>query len=165
MSGIPSTLKSKACVYLRKNIIMRALGQLLTTILPQDNLWKGQLFNNWDRIMGPLATRVHLEKIEQDTVTLGVSDSVWLQELYLLSTVLINKINQGLDTPRIKKIKFRHTTPHNHQTAAPIKQVKNYNRPQRPLTPQEQRALHAITDKELSTVLYQFLMRCQTNTN
>jgi hypothetical protein len=144
---------------------MRAISQLLTTILPQDNLWKGQLFNNWNQIMGTLASRVQLEKIENDTVTLGVSDSVWLQELYLLSTVLINTINQSLDTPRIKKIKFRHATPRTDHAPTVLKKNITHNRQQRPLTAQEQHALHAITDKELSTVLYQFLMRCQTNTN
>ena len=74
-------------------VIMIALGKIIHTMLGCSRNWKFQLVTNWPTIVGSLAARMHIEKIEHDSIIIGVCDSAWLQELYLLSDVLLQKIN------------------------------------------------------------------------
>lgn len=122
--------------------------------------WKIQLLERWPEIMGPLANKVTIEKIYQDSITLGVYDSCWMQELYLLSTTLVETINRSLDQPRIKQVRFKlvrkkeqkeeqcstHRQPENQKIIKP--------------TPIEEKALERISDLELRFVLQSFLIRC-----
>lgn len=142
---------------------MIALNQLITHVLYGSNNWKLHLVTNWRYIVGPLSSRICIEKIERDTLVIGVCDSAWLQELYLLSTILLQKINQALPAPHIKKLIFKQIGNRalNRQTQNPKKNPKQL---QRPLTAQERKALQAINDQELSSALYNFLLRCQQTT-
>src|SRR5437899_3106385 len=72
-----------------------------------DKSWQIFLLNNWDSIIGKLSNRVKLEKIYNDTLVLGVYDSGWMQELFLLSNAIIIQINSKLDKPRIKNLRFK----------------------------------------------------------
>ena len=51
------------------------IKDLITSLFEQHHDWKFQLLKNWDSIMGNLATKVKLEKIQEDTLVLGVYDS------------------------------------------------------------------------------------------
>src|SRR5690349_13440966 len=84
-----------------KNILEDILGQ------GNNNSWQLHLIKNWSSIIGKLSTKVKLEKISNDTIVLGVYDSCWMQELYLLSDELLKKINSKLDEPKIKQIRFK----------------------------------------------------------
>lgn len=135
------------------------IKQLLNTILHTDSSWKVQLLRDWKDILGNLGTKVHLEKIHDDTLILGVSDSCWMQELYMLSHLIINKINQKLDQPRIKKLRFKTVGDQPRMQYVPsqrheyvVKEVK--------LNPTEKRALEKIKDPQLQDALKQFLVRC-----
>ncbi len=134
------------------------INNLLQNILRTDNNWKMQLLRDWPSIMGNLGTKVHLEKIHDDTLVLGVADSCWMQELYMLSNILINRINEKLDQPRIKKLRFKtvgaQPTPHKreHKTVKKFKDVR--------LNPSERRALEKIQDPQLCEALEKFLIRC-----
>lgn len=135
------------------------IKHLIRTVLHADNNWKIQLLDQWPLIMGNLGTKVHLEKIQDDTLILGVTDSCWMHELYMLSHLLIQKINQKLDQPRIKKLRFKAVgdKPKLAYTA-PTKQ--QYIKKEISLTPSEQRALAKIKDPQLQDALKQFLVRC-----
>lgn len=85
----------------------KEIKNVLSLILANHANWKIHLLNNWSTILGPLSSKVYLEKIQEDTLILGVQDSCWLQELYLLSGMLIKTINQTLDQPRIKHLRFK----------------------------------------------------------
>jgi hypothetical protein len=124
----------------------------------QDN-WKCKLLNNWTSIIGSLASQVCVEKIEDETLTLGVRDSCWLQELHLLSPLLLKEINNKLDQPRIKKLRFKAMTHIKHNRAAKTKNT-NTNLHSRALSHKEQAALNKIEDTQLQSVLQRFLMRC-----
>lgn len=108
--------------------------------------------------MGPLAAHVQLEKIDAETLHLGVFDSCWLQELYLLSPLLLKTINENLDQPRIKQLRFKKTGVVKKKAAveklAP-KKVQDVQLKQREID-----ALRALDDKELAQALKQFLIRC-----
>ena len=123
--------------------------------------WKTKLLTDWPTIMGNLADKVTVEKIYDDSLVLGVDDTSWLHELYMLSPVLIKTINAHLEKPYIKTVKLKHSTKIKKQSptlpAAPV-----YQTPQPvALTPQEKKALTVIKDNELQNVLQTFLYRCR----
>lgn len=83
-----------------------------------------------------------------------------MQELYALSSLLLEKINQALPQPHLKKIRFKHATPKITKELGEKKKNKKYS--PHLLTCREQAALDKITDLELRSALEQFLMRCQS---
>ena len=135
------------------------IKQLINAVFDQPDNWKIDLLRNWDSIIGNLNTKVYLEKITEDTLVLGVTDSCWLQELYLLSHVILQVINEKLDRPRIKQLRFKKVG------IRPVKK-QTYTKPKartyikRPLTPKEKSALQHIKDPQLQQALEDFLIRC-----
>ena len=135
------------------------IKQLIHSVFDQPDNWKIDLLRNWDGIIGNLNTKVYLEKITDDTLVLGVTDSCWLQELYLLSHVILQVINEKLDRPRIKQLRFKKIG------IRPVKK-QTYTKPKprthtkRPLTNKEQHALTSIKDPQLQQALEDFLIRC-----
>ena len=122
--------------------------------------WKIALLNKWPEIMGNLANHVSIEKIEKESIVLGVQNSSWLQELYLMGPTILETINQNLDRPRFKTIRFRQrgSAPHRKKNkpakTAPVKEQPIV------ITAREQQALDHITDPALKHVLHSFLIRC-----
>jgi hypothetical protein len=83
-----------------------------------------------------------------------------MQELYLLSSTLLETINRNLDQPRIKQVRFKLIGKKEQKkqtgTAPPYKdEPKTIT-----LTPTELKALERITDSDLRTALQSFLIRC-----
>ena len=138
---------------------MVGINQVLNGFFKQQDTWKHYLMANWKTIMGPISLHTRIEKIDQDTLIIGVSDSVWMQELYTLSQVILNKINHALDQPYLKKIRFKSASKKNFYKKSekiPLQRIW----PKHRLTHKEKRALKSIQDQELSYALEQFLMRC-----
>lgn len=135
------------------------LKSFLPTFVKPSNSWQLQLLNNWPTIVGNLATKVTLEKIEKDTLVIGVYDACWMQELYLLSPLLIDTINQNLDQPRIKHLRFKRAVVKKKNSHSTTKEGFSAL-PQRLLTARERAALEKIKDPQLRNALQQFLMRC-----
>lgn len=135
------------------------IKQFLKNYLSQNTHWKALLLQNWPSIIGDLGNRVTLEKIQDDLLVLGVTDSSWLQELYVLSPVILQTINGNLDQPRIKRLRFKqlgrkkknqHTPEY---TSKKIETDVTFKK-------KEQEALNAIEDDQLRTALKKFLIRC-----
>lgn len=121
--------------------------------------WKFQLMHQWETIMGSLASKVSIYKIYNDSIILGVSDSGWMQELYLLSNLIKQKINAALDKPRIETIRFQYVT--NQKVSKAI--FTDFQVPaaaERLLTTREKKALEKINDPELSQALARLLQKC-----
>jgi len=135
------------------------LKKLLPTIFNQHNDWKFKLLTNWPSIVGNIETHVRLEKIDHDTLVLSVQDSCWLQELYLLSPLLIKTINKTLDEPRIKYLRFK-------TAGVQYKKKRKENKQDTPvikkvvLNKKEEEALNMVEDEQLKKVLKSFLIRC-----
>jgi len=135
------------------------IKKLLNSLVCPRNNWKLKLLYNWQDIIGKLHEKVVIEKIYEDTIVLGVFDSCWLQELYMLSPLLLKTINEKLDQPRIKQVRFRQTG---------LKQKKKQNKVPRTqyaqkqihLTSTEQRVLEHINDPTLRRALQAFRIRC-----
>lgn len=125
----------------------------------QDN-WKIQLLQQWPSILGSLSNKVQLEKINEDSLVLGVTDSCWLQEMYMLSPLLLQTINKKLDGRHIKHLRFkkvgikkqtkRKTTPKKHTTPRKLH-----------LSSKQEGALQSVKDPALRTAITNFLSRCQ----
>lgn len=136
------------------------IKNIIQTFISIKNNWKIDLLKHWPDIIGKLKVRVTLEKIEEDSIILGVADACWLQELYMLSPLLCSLINKKLDNPRIKRIRFKKVA------VAPLKKKKltyiNTIVPERKkslLSAKEQKALTQINDLELQEALKNFHSR------
>lgn len=125
------------------------------------NSWQINLLTNWNSIIGGLKTKVKLEKIQDDTLILGVYDSSWMQELYLLSNVIIKTINSKLDQPRIKHIRFKRAEWKN-ENKEQIKEIKKAHSKKIELSSRELFALKKIRDPQLSEALKNFLIKCRS---
>ena len=139
------------------------IKDLLEKYLTKEDSWHIELLRNWNTIIGHLHTRVQLEKIEKDTLVLGVYDSCWMQELYLLSPLLLKTINKNLDQPRIKQLRFKKIGTLKQQA---IKKTITARREPKPviLSGKEKEALSKITDQQMRAALHNFLIRCRQET-
>jgi len=134
------------------------IKQLLTSCFPSSN-WRIQLLKNWPDIVGALQSKICIEKIEGSILTVGVNDSCWLHELYMMSPLLLTTINQTLDQPYIKQLRFKTAGTHPNTrkkkgegASCIIKQVR--------LNAAEHYALEQINNIELRQALEAFCIRC-----
>ncbi|MCA9770283.1 DUF721 domain-containing protein [Candidatus Dependentiae bacterium] len=139
--------------------MIHSIKSILHSFFDTHNTWKSQLLEEWPSIIGDLKGQVQLEKINDDNLILGVRDSSWMQELYFLSDVLLKTINNKLDQPRIKKIRFK-TMSHNQCTKKNIPKKKLEACKVVTLSQKEQLALEKIGDAQLRIALELFLVRC-----
>ncbi len=142
----------------------KKLKELLPSVLKQTNNWKIDLLANWPSVIGNLKTKVTLEKIQDNCLVLSVADACWLQELYLLSPVLLRAINQKLDQPRIKRLRFKQSgikkTPVAKSDFGNEKKRKRQELKNITISPKEKIALKKIKDKHLAAAMKRFLTRC-----
>ena len=139
----------------------RPLKQLLSHVLQTTDSWKVSVIKNWREFVGPLNTRMTLERVENDTVTFGVYDSCWMHELYLLSPLIIKIINENLDHPCVKRVRFKQARPVRKKKDA----VHSTTKPSSPATPaklnsREQEALKKVDSMEMRELLEAFRIRC-----
>lgn len=132
---------------------------ILDTLFTAKNNWQLQLLNNWPTIIGSIQTKVQLLKIYDDSLVVGVMDSCWLQELYLMSPLLIHMINEKLDRPRIKQLRFKTMGVSEKKIKKSPKKreciIKNFS-----LSTREKEVLASIQDDQLRSVLKEYLLRC-----
>ncbi len=142
--------------------MFKSLKTVLAATIGQPQCWKRKLLAEWPTIVGTLHSRMNLEKVYDDTLIIGVYDSSWLNELYLLSHVLIKTINQALEKPYIKKVRFKHVVPLPSSAGKKIPEKKEApTRVKITLNSYEAQALLKIKDEEMRTALHLFLSRCK----
>lgn len=139
---------------------MIVVKDLLSSLVPKQASWKVQLLAQWHTIVGNLKTAVTLEKIYEDTLILGVDNSSWMQELYLLSPLLVSMINTRLDQPRIKTVRFKLIARQKRTPKNENYQKRYIQLAQQRISAKEEHALSGISDESLRASLRQFLMRC-----
>lgn len=143
------------CRVYRMTIDLKNILQLI--INPEKN-WKTDLLYRWKEIIGPLHTKVRIEKVMDDTLVLGVFHSCWMQELYLLSPLLIKTINEKLDQPYIKQIRFKQVGLKKETIKKTL--VKTTQKKEVSLSEKDEHALAKIADPILRNTLRAFRMRC-----
>lgn len=130
----------------------------LHNFIRAEKSWKLELLQKWPTIMGTLHEKVTVEKITDDMIVLGVTDSCWLQELYLLSELLLTTINKNLENHHIKTIRFTQAGVKQKKKSAPIN-APVFEQPV-VLRQYEEQALSRIQDPVLQEALKNFLIRC-----
>ncbi len=141
------------------------LKDVLHSFLYEQDDWRLTLLQNWDTIVGSLKNRVRLEKIDRDIVVLGVYESHWMQELFLLSRVFLQSINNRLDKPRITSVRFKLVEKKEYPLTSKRTFVSVQKRSTQPivLNLQQKQAIAAIADEQLGSMLVSFLARCTSD--
>jgi len=137
--------------------VKNILDSLLQPTIHHES-WKINLIKNWPTIIGSMHDKVSLHKIQSTNIVLGVHDSSWMQELYLLSKLILKKINKNLEEPRILTLRFQCIEKKVRTIKAKPKSV--FIPKKITLKPQENLALKNINDPQLSDALQGFLQRC-----
>ncbi len=121
-----------------------------------------QLITQWHTIVGDLAHKMTLEKIDGSTLVIGVYDAAWMQELYLLSPLLIRKINKALGSQTVKALQFKRVVrkKENSGTKKTRPSMSVITPP--PLTNIEKDALISL-DSELANSLAEYRKRVHIN--
>jgi hypothetical protein len=133
------------------------LKELLQTLINPHNNWKTDLLYRWKDIIGPLHSKVRIEKVHDDTLILGVFHSCWMQELYLLSPLLIKTINEKLDQPYIKQIRFKQVVL--KRATIKISPTKMVHKKEVFLSKKDEHTLAKIADPALRDALKAFRIR------
>ena len=143
------------------------LKQVIHTLLDPSKDWRLYLLTHWNTIMGSLAIRVRLEKIElvQDhaVLVLGVYESVWLQELHMLSAVLIRSINNKLGHAYVKQVRLTLVIKQKDRSKKYVHTAAHNSVARTILTEEEKKALSSISNPDLKKTLETFLLRCSQN--
>lgn len=139
-----------------------AVKSVLDLLFSRQQCWEVELARQWSTIVGNLHTRICLEKVDRDTIIVGVYDPHWMQELYLLSPMLIGSINKRLQGDYVHRVQFRLAVAQKKkkervavlQKHAPLTQ-------KRTLGESQQQALAAVKDPELQKELLRLYNYCQ----
>lgn len=135
------------------------IKEFLNHLFNEQKNWQLRLLNAWPNIVGLIKTHVELLKIYDDTLVIGVLDSCWLQELYLFSPLLLQKINEHLDKPRIKKLRFKAIGTDNKKIKKNSQEYITISKQPLVLTSTQKEALAGIEDEQLRDALKNYLIR------
>ena len=139
----------------------KSVKDILPYIIGPQSNWKIRLLSNWDSIWGNLSSKVHLERIDKHQLVIGVHDSCWMQELHMLSHLLLHTINKVLGSEQIKQLRFKKVEKKKKYPTRDEKKVPTHTTHRTVmLSSKEQSALNLIKDPHLSNALRQFLIRC-----
>ena len=84
------------------------INELISDLNIKKNIKKFNIFNHWSDIVGKdVAKRTKPIKISKDTLIIKVANSVWANELSLMSRQILKKINDFVGEEVIKDLKFR----------------------------------------------------------
>ena len=121
--------------------------------------WHMSLIQQWPILIGALHNRVHIQRIQQDVLILGVYETHWIQELFLLSHEIIESVNTFLKEPKIRQVRF--VVIEKRQT---LQKITGKSRAQEKhassLTNKQKDALLQIQDDQLKVALTDFWQRC-----
>lgn len=78
-----------------------------------DKGWEGRVelhkvFAFWDELVGPdIARQAQPQVIRKTVLWVRVSDSVWMQQLHLLKTMLLDRLNSRLQKHKLTDLRFQ----------------------------------------------------------
>ena len=139
-----------------------SLQCLMTQFLSDNDDWRKQLTRDWANIVGGLHTKMRLEKIMHDTVVIGVYELHWMQELFMISSMIMDTMNQKLGGPHVTKLRFVVAGSKNDGTLRKRGSPRHHVRAERkPLAVHQKKVLEAIEDEQLRAALERLWYRCQ----
>jgi hypothetical protein len=138
------------------------LKNLLQEFFTKQDNWKIKLLSEFPDIIGEnLKQQVSILNIFDHTIVLGVHNSCLMHELSTLTSLLLKKINQTLDIPRIHRIQFKLRGQTYVQKSSMV--TTQYNSVQCDvvvLSDQDKKPLSSIQDKALVHALEAYAKRC-----
>ncbi|KKQ32834.1 MAG: hypothetical protein US49_C0005G0053 [candidate division TM6 bacterium GW2011_GWF2_37_49] len=136
------------------------IKKCLLNIIPQEYSWKIILLEGWEYIIGDLKKNVIIEQIKEDVLFLGVVHPAWAQEMFALTPVLKQKINDYLGKEHIKsiRIKLKQTNKQNKKQSTNLQKL-DFVQPV--LTINEIENLNRIKNTELREVMQCFYLKCK----
>ena len=144
---------------------MKHIEQAINSFFQKSNdnqYWKVNLLQNWENIVGSIASKAIIHKIYKDSITLGVYELCWMQELYILSPIIQKKINDFLGSEEIKTIRFRSAKVLNDASSLKNKKREIKEIPNKILSAKEQAIILSIKDPELAESLKLLLQKCHS---
>lgn len=144
--------------------MIKKIDSFFYNIIPKEYHWKILLLNKWGEIIGDLKNKVFIVNIFNGGLTLGIIHPALLQELYLLTPVLKQKINNTLSGEYIKIIKLKCCD--NFYNKDIIKISSNFKKQKtiythKYLSDTEKKIFLNIKDNELKNILEKFFVRCK----
>ena len=141
----------------------KKIGTILPSLISREHTWKIKLFNSWEKIIGNLKSKVRIEKIDKQSLILGVCHPTWAQELFFLSPMLKQKINALFKEEKIKKIQFKtikfpEKKPKTNDNLNKQKKTKPI---EQCLSITEHNKLQTISSGDLRNALESFYIRCK----
>lgn len=140
----------------------KALKDIIKAIIPEQHLWKIELFKAWDYIIGPMKTRVQIEKIEDRTLFLIVTHATWAQEVHMISPLIKQKINRFLNEEKIATIRIHNKRSSYKPLSLHSNNKQSQNVPLIPLSEKESSILAPLTSHKLHSSIASYLVRCKT---
>lgn len=143
--------------------MVRAVQELLATMLTEHKTWQLYLVQEWKAIVGDVHQHMCLEKIVEDTLWISVFHPHWMQELHLLSGTIMRTINRALQKEYatsdayVKKLRFRYKDKKKRDEKEESITPEVRSRKHRMLTHAEKKALEKIVDSELHAIMYNLL--------
>ncbi len=137
-----------------------SIQDVLQRALPQKG-WQQKLLREWPAIIGGLDSHMRVEKIQGSCLILGVYDTHWMHELFMLQQHILETIATALGEDHITELRF-----------VPVTKTKeNINKKQpedarlksrlaSTLSPHHEQVLTRIKDESLQQALRHFFTNC-----
>lgn len=140
-----------------------SIKKVLPNLFAFNENWKSNLLCNWPEIIGQLSLHMRIEKIENKTLILGVYEPAWMQELFLLSKFIIDKVNYKLGQNYIEKLRFKLVEKNKCLKVKVNKIIEKKINKNSELNFNQKLALNSIKDEQLKEYLYKFFLNCTLN--
>lgn len=138
-----------------------SLETLMAGILGVDDDWRKRLVKEWPKLVGDLHTRMRFEKISHDVLVIGVYDIHWMHELYMMSPMILEALNNRLGGNYIAKIRF--AVVNKTERSCPQSLSKHHESVSaNPLAERQQKMLAKVKDEQLQEALSKLWYRCKS---
>ncbi len=135
-----------------------SLKDLLGSTLPAQCDWQSRLAREWATALGDLHTRMRLERIQGTTVIIGVFDSHWIHELFMLSPLIIQTINTHLGKIYITHVRF--IVANQRKKSTPKEKVPCQSHNRKTMSSRQELILRSVKDVQLQEILEKVFYHC-----
>ena len=127
----------------------------MNAVLPRPNDWQTRLAREWPNAVGTLSERMRLEQVKGTLLIVGVYDSHWISELFILAPRIIEEINRFLGENYVTQMRFviANRTRFHKKT----KTSENVTpKPRARMSSRQEKVLSSIKDRQLHDALEKF---------
>ena len=149
-----------------KQANLQKLGTILQGILKKHNILfdseEQRLLEVWRKAVGPqISAQTRPEKFKRNILFVKVSSSVWMQQLHILKSEIIEKINQHVGNELVTNILFSIGEIPSTPSRSPY--VPSFSPESYPLKDRDkkmiEKSISSVTDLELKEILKRVLTK------